>query len=254
MAKRILSIFALVLVLISGQTLAQTSTPANDFTDKQKEQIEAVVRNLLVNKDPMIILNAAHEAQRKQEEEAGKKAVESVGKNKDKLFSNAKDPFVGNEKGDVVVVEFFDYNCGYCKKANPTIRKLIEEDKNVKVIYKEFPILAESSRLASRYALAANKQNKYAAFHNALMESKAQINDDKLMEIAGQVGLDKDKLKKDMEDPDVNAQITADQDLGRDVGARGTPTFIVGDKVVPGAMELEEMKSIIAEMRKGKKS
>ncbi|MBY0428972.1 MAG: DsbA family protein [Alphaproteobacteria bacterium] len=223
-------------------------TPAADFTDKQKEQIEAVVRDLLTKKDPEIVLTAAKEFQKKQDEENGKKAKEALGKNKDKLM-NPNDPFFGNAKGDVTIVEFFDYNCGYCKKANEPMRKLIESDKNVRIIMKEYPILAESSRVASRAALAANKQKKYVELHNALMENKGALSEDSIMEMAVKVGLDKDKLKKDMESPEVAAQIQANQDLGREVGAHGTPTFIVGDKVVPGAMELDEMKKLVEEAR-----
>lgn len=247
MMRNFLGALVLSAALISGSVHA-AETPAADFTDKQKEQIEAVVRDLLTKKDPEIVLTAAKEFQKKQDEENGKKAKEALGKNKDKLM-NPNDPFFGNAKGDVTIVEFFDYNCGYCKKANEPMRKLIESDKNVRIIMKEYPILAESSRVASRAALAANKQKKYVELHNALMENKGALSEDSIMEMAVKVGLDKDKLKKDMESPEVAAQIQANQDLGREVGAHGTPTFIVGDKVVPGAMELDEMKKLVEEAR-----
>lgn len=254
-AKRHLAAFSAALVLVvamHGQAIAAPTD--GDFSDKQKEQIEAVVRNLLTVKDPSIVMTAAVEAQKKAQEQTVQKAQEAVVKNKEKLFNDSKDPFIGNAKGDVKIVEFFDYNCGYCKKANPTVRKLIEDDKNVKLVYKEFPILAESSRTASKYALAALKQKKYAEFHNAVMEFKGQLSDEKLLELAGQVGLDKDRLKKDAESADIAAQINADQDLGREIGAKGTPTFVIGEKVVPGAIELEDLKAIIADARKEKKS
>lgn len=252
MMRNLLGALVLSAALISGAVHA-AETPAADFTDKQKEQIEAIVKNLLINKDPEIVLNAAKEFQKKQDAENGKKAAEALGKNKDKLFNTATDPFFGNAKGDVVLVEFFDYNCGYCKKAAEPIKKLVEADKNVKVVMKEYPILAESSRVAARAALAAQKQKKYTELHNALMDNKGALSEDSIMEMAAKAGLDKDKLKKDMESPEVLAQIQANADLGREIGAHGTPTFIVGDKVVPGAMELDEMKKLVDEARAASK-
>lgn len=247
MPVKYLTAMALALVLVSGTAVAQ------DFSDKQKEQIEAIVRELITKKEPQIVMDAAREFQRKSEEESTKKASEAIGKYKDKLHNQPADPVVGNEKGDVTVVQFFDYNCGYCKKANETVRKLVETDKNVKIVMKEYPILSESSRTAARAALAANKQKKYFEFHNALMEHKGALSDDAIMEVAGKVGLDKDKLKKDMEGDDIKKEIETDLELGREVGARGTPTFIIEDKLVPGAMDIEELKSMIADARKAKK-
>ncbi len=251
MMRNFLGALVLSAALISGSVYA-AETPAAEFTDKQKEQIEAVVRELLTKKDPEIVLNAAKEFQKKQDEENGKKAKEALGKNKDKLL-NPNDPYMGNAKGDVTLVAFFDYNCGYCKKANEPMRKLIDGDKNVRIIMKEYPILAESSRVAARAALAANKQKKYIEFHNLLMESKGALSEDSIMEMAVKAGLDKDKLKKDMESPEIAAEIQANQTLGREVGAHGTPTFIIGDKVIPGAMELDEMKKLVEENRASNK-
>ena len=252
MVRNFLGALVLSAALISGSVHA-AETPAADFTDKQKEQIEAVVRDLLIKKDPEIVLNAAKEFQKKQDEENGKKAKEALGKNKDKLFSTAADPVYGNPKADVSIVAFFDYNCGYCKKANEPMIKLIEADKNVRFVMKEYPILAESSRVAARAALAANKQKKYMELHNLLMENKGALSEDSIMEMAVKAGLDKDKLKKDMASPEVAAEIQANQDLGREVGAHGTPTFIIGDKVIPGAMELDEMKKLVEENRASNK-
>jgi protein-disulfide isomerase len=251
MSRKLIGAMALILALSAGSVSAQTAVAGEGFSDKQKEQIEEVVRNLLTSKDPGLVMKAAAEYQRKQEEETNKKSTEALGKNKDKLFKNSKDPFVGNEKGDVTVVQFFDYNCGYCKKVVDPLKKVLESDKNVKFVFKEYPILAESSRTAAKAALAADKQKKYFEMHNGLMENKGALSEDVILEIAGKIpGLDKDKLKKDMASPEVDAAITESLDLGREVGARGTPTFIVGDKVVPGAMDEAEMKALIADARK----
>jgi protein-disulfide isomerase len=259
MLTRILSFFA-ILTLWMTTSFAQAAEPPKDatpaaapaLTDQQKLQVEDVVRQLLV-KEPSLIMKAAEAYQKQQSEEADKKAKETIGSSKDKLYNDPNDAVMGNPKGDVVIVEFFDFNCGYCKKAATSLRKLVEEDKNVKIVFKEYPILAESSTTAAKAALAANKQGKYVPFHMALMEHKGALSEDAIMEVAGSVGLNKDQLKKDMASPEIAAHITASQSLGRDVGARGTPTFIIADKIVPGAMEVEEMKAKIAEVRQAAK-
>ncbi len=247
MMRNFLGALVLSAALISGAVHA-AEAPAADFTDKQKEQIEAVVRELLTKKDPEIVLNAAKEFQKKQDEENGKKAKEALGKNKDKLVGK-DDPIFGNPKADVTIVEFFDYNCGYCKKALEPMKKLVEADKNVRFVLKEYPILAPSSTTAAKAALAAHKQGKYMEVHNALMENKGALSDDSIIEMAVKAGADKEKLKKDMESAEVKAQLDATRTLGNEIGAHGTPTFVIGDKVVPGAMDVEEMKKLVEEQR-----
>lgn len=251
MMRNFLGALVLSAALISGSVHA-AEAPAADFTDKQKEQIEAVVRELLIKKDPEIVLNAAKEFQKKQDEENGKKAKEALGKNKDKLFG-ANDPIIGNPKGDVTIVEFFDYNCGYCKKALEPIKKLVEADKNIRFIMKEYPILAPSSTTAAKAALAANKQGKYKEVHDALMENKGALSDDSIVEMAVKAGADKEKLKKDMESAEIKTQLDEIRALGNEIGAHGTPTFVIGDKVIPGAMELDEMKKLVDEYRAANK-
>ncbi len=246
----------LSLALLASLTMAAPAfaqTPAADsFNAKQKEEIEKIVRELLTTKEPGIVMKAAQEQAKREHEEETKKASEAVSKNRDKLANNPLDPVAGNPKGDVTVVEFFDYNCGYCKKALPTVEKLLEEDKNVKVVFKEYPILSDSSRLAARAALAANKQKKYFEMHQALMAHKGGYTDASLLEVATKVGLNKDQFKKDYESAEIAKQIEDDQALGNEIGARGTPTFIINDKVVPGAMEYNELKDLVAAARKPK--
>lgn len=246
--------FALALLFFAAPAtvFAADPAPANGFTDAQKTQIEEVVRQLLTSKEPDLVMKAAQEYQRKQADEENKKAKEGIVKNKDKLFNDPKDPFLGNPKGDVVVVEFFDFNCGYCKKVLEPLQQLVKEDKNVKVILKEYPILSDSSKTAAKAALAAHKQGKYVEMHVALLQSKGGLGDDSIMEIAANTGLDKAKLKKDMEDPEIASQIAKSQDLGKEVGAHGTPAFIIGETLIPGAMSLSEFKEHVAKARTAK--
>ncbi|MBI3419359.1 MAG: DsbA family protein [Proteobacteria bacterium] len=233
---------------------APASAPAasSSFTDKQKTDLEQIIRDVL-QKNPEIIVNAAQAFQMKQAQEADKKAAEAVVQYKDQLFNDPKDPVEGNPKGTVQIVEFFDYNCGFCKKAHDPILELVKAEKDVKLVYKQMPILADSSKVAAKAALGAAAQGKYIAMHNALMEHKGSLDDATIMDIATKVGVDRDKLKKDMESPEVAGHLAVDMDLANKLGAHGTPTFVFGDKVVPGAMSLEEMKKLVDEERQKQK-
>jgi protein-disulfide isomerase len=168
------------------------------------------------------------------------------------LYRPAASPVVGNLKGDVPVIEFFDYNCGYCKKALSEVSQLIDKDKKVRVILKEFPILAKGSEEASRVALAAKMQGKYWEFHRAMLESQGQANEASSLRIAEKLGLDMARLKKDMASPEVKKEIEDTRLLANQMGIQGTPHFIVGDRIIAGAPEnlTELLGKYVAEVRK----
>jgi protein-disulfide isomerase len=239
---------AAVMALVAAPSFA-ADAPA--FTDVQKVEIEKVVKDML-EKNPDLIVNAMTAYQNKATAEADKKAAEAVLKLKDKLF-DPKDPIEGNPKGTIQVVEFFDYNCGYCKKVHDPMLELLKTETDVKFIYKQMPILAESSKTAAKAALAADMQGKYKAVHEGLMAHKGALDDATIYDIATKGGANIDKLKKDMESPEVAARIASSLDLASQIGAHGTPTFIFEDKVVPGAMSLEEMKKLVQTIRDNKK-
>ena len=252
MRLALLAISALTIGLLARPVLAADPAPAA-FTDSQKAAIEDVVRKLLTEKEPDIVFKAAEEMQKRQQAEQMQSSQKALGDNKDKLYNDPTSPISGNAKGDVTVVEFFDYRCGYCKMAQDAVEKLLSEDKNVRYIHKEFPILGPDSVTASKAALASVKQGKYDAFNRAMLDTKEQINEASIMKIAKDVGLDVEKLKKDMADPAIDAIIKANVQLGQDIGARGTPTFIIGEQLFPGAIPLEQMKQAIADIRAKKK-
>ena len=181
------------------------------------------------------------------------KSQHAVADNHDKLFNDANAPVGGNAKGDVTVVEFFDYQCGYCKQTQEFILKLLDADKNVKIIFKEFPILGPNSVQAAKAALASVRQDKYIKFHNALLATKDHLTDDVIAKVAKDAGLDVEKMKKDMADPVIEAIVKANQDLGSEIGARGTPTFVIGDQVYPGALPYDQLKKTIDDARKNSK-
>jgi protein-disulfide isomerase len=223
------------------------------FTDAQKAAIEDVVRNLLIKKDPEIIVKSIQEMQARQTAEASVKSKEALTGNRDKIFNDPNAPVGGNLKGTVTVVEFYDYQCGYCKSMQDSVDKLLKEDKNVKFVYKEFPILGDNSVKAAKAALAGVRQGKFPQLHEALMASKEHLTDDVIFKIAKGLGVDLEKLKKDMADEAIEKMVKANQELGSEIGAHGTPSFVIGDQVYPGAMSYDQLKQTVDEARKNAK-
>lgn len=211
--------------------------------------VEKIVHDYIVN-NPQVILTAVDDYQKKSMQARFSGALEA---NKDTVFKDRSSPETGNPKGDVTVVEFFDYNCGYCKRVLPMVQALLEKDKNVRVVLKDFPILGPASDAAAKWALAAQKQDKYFEFHRTLMDSKEPINDESLQKVAAGVGMDVNQAKKDVEGTAILLQIEKNRALAGKLGLSGTPAFIIGDEIIPGAISLEQMQGKIEELRKNKK-
>jgi protein-disulfide isomerase len=167
------------------------------------------------------------------------------------LYGDPDTPEAGNPSGDVVVIEFFDYRCGYCRRSAPDLFGLVRDDSNVRLIYKEFPILGSGSMMASRAALASRKQGLYQPFHEALMTADIDFSEASVMEVAELVGLDAERLKADMEDPEITAHIEANYALAHALGIQGTPAFIIGDELIPGSLDRAELDKLIKQAREG---
>lgn len=210
-----------------------------------KEDVEQIVHDYIV-KNPKLILDSVDDYQKSFVE---KRSAEGMKKNKDVLVNDPNSPEAGNPKGDAVMIEFFDYNCHYCKSALPAVQSLLDKDKNVRVIFKDFPILGPTSETAARWALASNKQKKYYEFHTALMNAKEPVSEEMLAKTAKSVGMDADKAKADAASPEVTIQIEKNRALASDLGISGTPAFIIGDFVSRGMISLEEMQKRISDVR-----
>jgi len=222
---------------------------AKTFSEADKAAIEDIIKDYLVNKHPEVLMQGMQELQKRDQANAEAKTKGAVTASKDKIYNDPNTPVGGNPKGDVTMVEFFDYQCGYCKMSEEGIEKILKDDKNVKFVYKDFPILGPMSVTAAKAALASARQNKYVKFHDALMAKKDHLTEDMIYQIAKDVGLDVDKLKKDMSD-DATAKIVQDNlTLGNDVGVRGTPMFIIGEQVYPGALQPEQLKKAVDDAR-----
>ncbi|MDX2257813.1 MAG: DsbA family protein [Hyphomicrobiaceae bacterium] len=218
---------------VKAATEAAAKAP---FSEEQKAGIRDVVREYLL-KNPELFLDIQSELEKKLEEIQSARLETAVKENAADLFRRSEAPIAGNPQGDITVVEFFDYNCGYCKRGLGDVAKLIETDKKVKVVFKELPILSKGSEEAARVALAAKKQGKYWEVHSALLSSKGKLDGESALGIAGKLGLDVAKLKADMTSAEVDAELLSVQGIAQKMGISGTPYFLVGDKAIPGAPE-----------------
>lgn len=245
-----LMVSAMALAVMAGPATAHAAeAPKAPFNEEQKAALEDFVRDFIMNNPEVLIesVNKMREAEVKKQDEAAKSALETK---KDFFYNNPQLPSVGNPKADITVVEFFDYNCGYCKHALDTVKKNVENDKNVRFVFIDLPILSPQSETAAKWALAANKQGKYWEYYQALLESTAPKSDENLADIAKSVGLDVERLKKDAASDEVSAIIAANHEAARALNVSGTPAFVIGDEIVRGYMEYEGMKSVIADQRK----
>jgi protein-disulfide isomerase len=246
----LLMIVVAVVSLVVGATLASLFG-GKSVASSTDGNVEEAVQKVLEN-NPQLIVDAFQKGRAKQQQQQQADAGKNISANLDKLEKNDKAPFIGNAKGDVVVVEFFDYSCGYCKRVIGDVAKLVDEDKNIKFVFKELPILGPGSEIASRAALATYviQPDKYFAIHRALMEFQGQKSDETVMDIVKKLGLDVANIKEEMKSSKVSELLKANRDLAQSIGVNGTPAFIIGGKLNPGAMDINAMKAAIAEARK----
>ena len=230
----------LALLIISFLFLCQ-GVQAQNMTENQvkKLALDAILEN------PEIIMQAVAILQQREK----KRAASSANTVRLQLESDPNAPNLGNPEGDVTVVEFFDYNCPYCRSAGETMQALLAADANVRVIYLEWPILGEDSVIAARAALAAREQGKYEAFHWALMNGEGRVTEAIIFKVARDLGMDVVKLEADMVSPAVEAHIALSNALAQQLGFTGTPAFIVGDKTAPGMLSFDEITRLVADAR-----
>lgn len=222
-----------------------------EFTPDQTRAIQGIVKQyLLENPEILYEVQSALELKLAQEEADRTKSL--VAAHAKDIYRAPGAPVAGNPDGDITVVEFFDYNCGYCKRGLDDIAKLIESDDRVRVVFKEFPILREDSEHAARVALAAGLQGKYWEVHRDLMATRGLVNEAGALKVAEKHGLDMDKLKADMKGPAVQGELDRVKELAKTLSINGTPHFLVGDRAIGGAPEnLHEMLAQhVAELRK----
>jgi len=222
------------------------------MTAEQKAALEKVVHNYIME-NPEIISDAIERLRAKQRLAEAQADKEKLVTNRAAIFEDADAPVGGNPKGDVTVVEFFDYRCGVCKRIHPIVDELVKTDSNIRRVYKEWPILGPASVLAARAVIASRQQGKYLPFHKAMMEANSNYSALEIMEMAKSVGIDTDRLKKDMAAPEVDKIISKNYSLADNLGLNGTPSFVIGNTLLRGGRDLESLRAVVAEARAAKK-
>lgn len=237
----------------TGESEAGSASLAElDMSDQATHtQIIAVVRDYLVN-NPEILVDMSQELDQRQQAAQAEMQKQGIGENAEKIFRSDLAYVAGNPDGDVTVVEFFDYNCGYCKRALPHILKLTEEDEDVRVVFKELPIFGEDSEAAARAALAAKEQGKYFEMHQRLFNDPGKANKEKALAIAEDLDLDIEQLEKDMQSDEVTAALDENLEIAQAIGLQGTPLYLIGDEMIAGAPDdlYEQLQANVSKIRK----
>lgn len=239
-----LAMFFALAVMLTAMLTVNNRTASAETPDRAA--IEAIVLEV-IKENPQVILETVNAYLQKQQGERQQVALEE---HASRLFKGS--PIAGNPDGDITVVEFFDYRCGYCKRAWETVDRLIKEDKKLRVVFKDFPILGPESETAARWALAADKQGKYLEFHHELMAHRGAFDEATLSSMAEKLGLNAGRMRQDAKSADVSNAIQMNRALANDLGITGTPGFIVEDQLISGAVPYEGMVDAIAKKRKGK--
>ena len=236
----------------AASALALWLVPAQaaEFTDAQKGEIGEVVKNYLLE-HPELIDQALAELKKRQEETESQAATQAIADNGKAIFHSDGDLVAGNPDGKVTMVEFFDYNCGYCKRAFPDVLKMVEADKDLRLVMKEFPILGPGSVFAARAALASRAQGKYWDYHMAMMKHEGRMDESAALAIAAKIGLDVEKLKADIKAGEGNAVLGINEKLAQSLNIGGTPAFIIDQTLIPGAIGYEGLAEAVKAVRDG---
>lgn len=244
-----------VLAAFTVVAIGATTAAAEEFSEAQKAEINAMIeqyvrenpqfiRNYLLQ-NPEILLDVSNLLRAKQAEQQRLAREEALTAHRDRIERHPMTPVTGNPEGDVTVVEFFDYNCPYCKRVLAQMRELEKEDPDLRLVWKEFPILGPVSTFASRVAMAADRQGKYMEFHNAAMGGPRLVSEEQVLKIAAGVGLDMEQLRKDLADPAIEQYLNETIELANALGITGTPGFIIGDEIISGAIGKDQMRKVI---------
>jgi protein-disulfide isomerase len=246
---------AVVAALVTAATLLVIWRTAPGVIDApsaalDEKKIIDIVHGYLT-KNPEILVEMTTELEKRQQEQQAAQQEQVISENAEAIFRSPLAYVAGNPDGDVSVVEFFDYNCGFCRRALPDLVKLMENDGKVRVVFKELPIFGEESEGAAKAALAAGKQGKYFEMHQKLFSEPGKADKDKGLRIAAELGLDVPQLERDMESAEVQQALDEARELSQKLGLQGTPLYLIGDRVVPGAPDdlYDQLVEKVAEIR-----
>jgi protein-disulfide isomerase len=238
---------SLAAVALLGTALLLPGVPAQAQDKLPVAEIERIVREYLL-REPEVIYQAIQELQKRQQAEEAARQKAMIAQHADEIFNEAADPVVG--EGKVTLVEFFDYRCGYCRSMSPGLQKLLDSDRQLRFVFKELPVLGPDSVTAARAALAAAKLDakKYPGLHFALMQSK-DLGRDAVLGLAAEHGYDRARLAAEMDQDWVKARIDANLALAEKLGISGTPSFVIGETLIPGAVDVSQLQQLVQEQR-----
>lgn len=240
---RILAV--LLCFILAGVAVARAE---DALSPAQSKQVEKIIHDYLVA-HPEVLVEAMQAAEDKAKADKDAAAEKNIRAKHADIFDDPASPVGGNPHGNVTLVEFFDYRCPYCKQVEPDLEALVRDDPQLRIVYKEYPILGADSVFASHIAIAAIKQGKYPAFHQAMMNTKGTIDEAVILKVANSVGIDVAKAKTDLTAPEVDAMIKKNFNLAETLDISGTPAFVIGGKLVPGAVNKNTLKKLIDEAR-----
>ncbi len=226
------------------------ATSAQQALDqRQRAAVEGIIESYLVE-NPEVLVRAMNALQAKRQLSEEQRLRDTLARHAKVLYEDDPRFNGGNLQGDVTIVEFFDYQCGYCKRVFPKLMKVLAEDGNVRIVFKDIPILGPVSVLAAKAAIAAARQDKYEAMHKVMMGAKFRLNEARIMGIAEGLGLDMERFRADMKAPETQALIDRNLALAQALGINGTPAFVIGRRLIPGAIGEEDFVNLIAEARR----
>ena len=245
--SRLISSSAVIFLIIFVTSATATSASESKFSTIQKQELEKLIQKYL-HENPEVIVKAIKLMQERQARQDAARSVEALKKNKQELMTDQDAPVIGNPTGKITIVEFFDYRCGYCKRAFTIMMKVLKENPNIRYVFKELPILGPDSIKATRASLTIwrTRKDKYLAFHSALMKARGAITEPKIFRIADEIGIDIIQLKKDIADPKIDQILEKNFKLAQTLNITGTPAFIIGDQIIPGALDEQTMKKMIS--------
>jgi protein-disulfide isomerase len=235
-------------LMVAATALAPPAM-AEEPEGRSKEEIEAIVRDYLM-REPEVIFEALQVLQEKRAVAEAERQKEAIVANRDQIYEDAQTPTLGAESPEVTLVEFFDYRCTYCRLVVTAIRSLLDDEPGLRVAFKELPVLGPDSVVAAKAALASEAQGGYRDLHFALMDAE-DLSKESILDIAEGVGLDPDRLARDMESPEIQQEIERNYALANELGIEGTPAFVVGDELIPGAVDQARLKELIENARPG---
>ena len=231
---------------------AMMSAAGSGLSDDQRAEVEAIIKNYLIA-HPEIIRDAINELQRREDAAAAAEQTKAIAANRELLFDSSRQIVFGNPKGDVTLVEFFDYNCTYCRRAQADMKQLLANDQNLRIVMKEFPVLGDGSVEAAQVGIAihAIAPDRYFAFHDAMLGEHGQVNGERALAVAEEIGLDRAKIQEAMKSPEVKATIGEAYDLAAKLQLTGTPSYVTAKEVIVGAIGYDGLKEKIGQARCG---